>query len=99
MTREDPRPLDRVLDVFVGRLRRVDVRLIDEVRERWKEVVDPVLAEHCRAEMIKEGVLIVTVPSGAFAERVREEAPSILAGFASLGARAPTSVATRLERP
>ena len=31
--------------------------------------VDPVFAEHCRVEMIKDGVLIVSVPSGAFAHR------------------------------
>ena len=36
-------------------------------RERWPEVVDPVLAEHCRPEFIKSGVLVVSVPSGAFA--------------------------------
>jgi predicted nucleic acid-binding Zn ribbon protein len=71
--------------------------LIDEARQLWPTVVDPVLAEHCRVELIKDGVLIVGVPSGAFAQQVVLQSPAILRGFSSLGKRAPTSLKTVLK--
>lgn len=91
---EQPAALGELLNTLAGRLRRVDLRLIDEARELWPTVVEQVLAEHCRVELIKDGVLIVSVPSGAFAQRVIAQSPSILRGFSSLGARAPTSLQT-----
>jgi predicted nucleic acid-binding Zn ribbon protein len=94
---EHPAALGELLNTLAGRLRRVDLRLIDEARELWPTVVDPVLAEHCRVELIKDGVLIVSVPSGAFAQQVMMQSPSILTGFSSLGARAPTSLKTVLK--
>lgn len=89
---DEPRPLADALDVLAGRLRRVDLRAVDGARELWPTVVDPVLAEHCRVEMIRDGVLVVAVPSGAFARRVADESRAILAGYAVLGAGAPTAV-------
>ncbi len=94
---DEPVPLAEVLDALAGRLRRVDLRLIDRARELWPSVVDAVLAEHCRVEVIKDGVLIVSVPSGAFAQQVVLESPSIVRGFSSLGKGAPTSVRTVLR--
>lgn len=91
-----PRGLRELLDTVAGRLRKVDLRLIDEVRELWPTVVDPVLAEYCRPEFVKNAVLLISVPSGAFAQRVNMESESILAGFAVLGDRAPTSLRTVL---
>ncbi len=89
---DEPRSLAEVLDGLAGRLRRVDLRSVDAVRALWSDVVDPVLAEHCRVEMVRDGVLIVAVPSGAFAQRVADEAASILAAYAVLGASAPREV-------
>jgi len=91
---EQPAPLGDLLNTLASRLRRVDLRVIDEARRLWPTVVDPVLAEHCRVELIKDGVLIVSVPSGAFAQRVMNESPSILDRFSTLGKRAPTSLKT-----
>jgi predicted nucleic acid-binding Zn ribbon protein len=96
---DQPRPLAEALDTVAGRLRRVDLRLIDEVRDLWPTVVDPVLAEHCRPAFIKSGVLLVEVPSGAFAQRVQRDAEAILGGLAPLGASAPTSLRTVLTSP
>ena len=93
---EDPVSLGELLDTVAGRLRRVDLRVIDEVRRLWPSIVDPVLANTCRPEMIKDGVLVVSVPSGAFAARVTSDAPAILRGFEVLGKGAPTSVRTVL---
>lgn len=89
---DEPRHLGDVLHVLAGRLRKVDIRLIDEIRTLWPTIVDPVVSEHCRPEFIKNGVLLVTVPSGAFAQRVNLDSPTILAGFVSLGDRAPTAL-------
>ncbi len=96
---EEPAPLSELLNALAGRLRRVDLRLIDDARRLWPTVVDPVLAEHCRIEFIKDGVLIVSVPSGAFAQRIVAESPTILKGFSSLGKGAPTTLRTVLKSP
>ena len=92
-----PSPLGELLNALAGRLRRVDLRVIDEVRRIWPTVVDPVFAEHCRVEMIKDHVLIVSVPSGAFAQQIRLRETTILSGFSSLGESAPTSLKTVLK--
>lgn len=94
---EPPSPLGELLNALAGRLRRVDLRVIDEARRIWPTVVDPVFAEHCRVELIKDGVLIVSVPSGAFAQQIRLRETTILIGFSSLGERAPTSLKTVLK--
>jgi predicted nucleic acid-binding Zn ribbon protein len=98
MNRSDDQPkgLGELLNAVAGRLRKVDLRLIDEIREMWPRIVEPVIAQHCRPEFVKNGVLLVSVPSGAFAQRVTSATPSILAGFAVLGERAPTSLRTVL---
>ena len=101
MSRRDEQPatLGDLLNTLAGRLRKVDLRLIDEVRNLWPGVVEPVLAEHCRPEFVKNGVLLVSVPSGAFAQRVQADAASIIEGLAPLGERAPTSLRTVLAKP
>jgi predicted nucleic acid-binding Zn ribbon protein len=98
MTRrnEGPTGLGELLNTMAGRIRKVDLRLIDEIRTMWPTIVEPVIAQHCRPEFVKDGVLVVSVPSGAFAQRVIAESPSILKGFSTLGERAPTSLRTVL---
>jgi predicted nucleic acid-binding Zn ribbon protein len=91
---EHPTTLGDLLNTLAGRLRRVDLRVIDEARQLWPTVVDPVIAEHSRVEMIKDGVLIVSVPSGAFAQQIAMQSSTILRGFSSLGTGAPTSLKT-----
>ena len=95
---EAPSTLGDLLNTLAGRLRKVDLRVIDEIRQLWPSIVDPVIAEHCRPEFVKNGVLLVTVPSGAFAQRVMVESTSILEGFSALGDRAPTSLRTVLAK-
>ncbi len=96
---EQPAPLAEVLDALAGRLRRVDLRLIDEARSLWPNAVERVIAEHCRVELIKDHVLIVSVPSGAFAQRIQQHSPSILRSFSTLSSGAPTSIKTVLQEP
>jgi predicted nucleic acid-binding Zn ribbon protein len=94
---DQPAELSALLDTLAGRLRRVDLRLIDEARRLWPTVVGGALGEHCRVELIKDGVLIVSVPSGAFAQQIVAKSPTILRGFSSLGKSAPTSLRTVLR--
>jgi len=94
---DQPTELASLLDTLAGRLRRVDLRLIDQARQLWPTVVEGPLGEHCRVELIKDGVLIVSVPSGAFAQQIVAKSPSIVRGFSSLGKGAPTSVRTVLR--
>jgi predicted nucleic acid-binding Zn ribbon protein len=94
---DQPETLGDLLNTMAGRLRRVDLRAIDDARELWPTVVDPVIAEHCRVEMIKDGVLIVSVPSGAFAQQIAMQTSTILQGFSSLRTGAPTSLKTVLK--
>jgi predicted nucleic acid-binding Zn ribbon protein len=93
---DSPKALSELLNTMAGRLRKVDLRLIDEVRQLWPTVVDPVLAEHCRPEFVKNGVLLVSVPSGAFAQRINAQREAILRGLAPLGERAPSALRTVL---
>lgn len=94
---DEPIELGQALNSLAGRLKKVDLRLIDEVRTLWPDIVDPVIAEHCRPEFIKNGELLVSVPSGAFAERIMNQSASILEGCTKLGKKAPTSLRTVLR--
>lgn len=96
---EQPASLGELLNTLAGRLRKVDLRDIDEIRNLWPTIVEPVIAQHCRPEFVKDRVLLVSVPSGAFAERVMSDATTILEGFSSLGERAPKTLRTVLAKP
>jgi predicted nucleic acid-binding Zn ribbon protein len=96
---EQPATLGELLHTLAGRLRKVDLRLIDEVRALWPSVVDSTISQHFRPEFVKNGVLLVSVPSGAYAQRVMSDGQFILEGFSSLGSRAPTSIRTVLAPP
>jgi predicted nucleic acid-binding Zn ribbon protein len=96
---EQPATLGELLNTLAGRLRKVDLRDIDEIRNLWPSVVEPVIAEHCRPEFVKNGVLLVSVPSGAFAQRVMSDAVTILEGFEPLGVKAPKSLRTVIAKP
>lgn len=99
MRRRDEQPVELgdTLNVLAGRLKKVDLRVIDEVRKIWPTVVDPVIAQHCQPQFIKNGELLVSVPSGAFAQRVMAQSTSILEGCSVLGRLAPTSLRTVVQ--
>ncbi|MDE2281435.1 MAG: DUF721 domain-containing protein [Actinomycetales bacterium] len=90
--RGEPASLGDILNVVAGRLKRVDVRLIDQVRAIWDDNVDEVLRARCQPLFIKDGVLVIEVPSGAFAQRITQDATALLAVFEPLGDAAPRSI-------
>jgi predicted nucleic acid-binding Zn ribbon protein len=81
-----------LLSTMARRIRKVDLLVIDEIRQMWPSIVGEVVAQHCQPELVKNGVLLVAVPSGAFAQRLLEDHDVIIAGFAPLGSRAPSSL-------
>jgi hypothetical protein len=93
----EPTILSDVLNALASKLKRVDLRVIDDARALWPTVVEPALAERCRVELIKDGVLIISVPSGAFAQQIISKTPSILKAFSVLGTSAPTSLKTVVQ--
>ena len=68
---DGPRSLGETLRSLTSRYRKVDLFVIDEIRQRWGDAVGETLATRCVPELVREGALIVRVPSGAFAERLR----------------------------
>ncbi len=94
MKRRDDGPvsLGDSLRSLASRYRKVDLLMIDVIRGRWSDVVGDVLASRCVPELVRERSLIVRVPSGAFAERLRRDEVTILSAFSDLGDKAPTSL-------
>lgn len=90
--RDQPQPMADILATLARRIRKVDLLVIDEVRTLWPTIVDEVVATRCHPEFVKNGVLVIGVPSGAFAQRLIEEETSILTGLAVLGERAPVAL-------
>ncbi len=95
---QDPRRLGDVLREVAKTLGRSDLGQVDELRRRWLEHADPELVTSCVPQALEEGRLLVSVPTGAHAERVRRQSAAILAWYADLGAAAPTSVVPRIRR-
>jgi predicted nucleic acid-binding Zn ribbon protein len=94
---DQPEGIGDILNTLASRMKKVDLRIIDEIRNLWPSVVGEVLATRCRPELVKNGVLLISVPSGAFAQRILEDQDVILAGLAALGERAPVSLRPLIE--
>jgi predicted nucleic acid-binding Zn ribbon protein len=93
MSRYDgPKSLGDSLRDLVSRYRKVDLAVMDEIRRRWPELLDAKVAARCEPQVVREGVLYVQVPTGAYAEAIRRSESSILERLADLGERAPVAV-------
>lgn len=90
----EPQPLHDALSSLARRFRRVDLAVLDEIVEIWPSVVEPAISKYCQPVLMKNQTLVIEVPNGAFAQRVLDETDVILAGFSSLGNRAPISLTT-----
>ena len=95
--RRDMGTLGDALKGLTSRLRRVDFDLLPKVVEMWPDVVTPALAERCQPVLIKDGLLVVHVPSGAYAERIRSDEAVIIEALSKLGAGAPQGVRTVMK--
>lgn len=95
---DEPVELSDALNSLASRMKRVDLRLIDRIRTIWPDVVDPLVAERCEPLFIKDGELLIRVPSGAYAQRILSQKTTILEACAALGPGAPTSLRTTLAQ-
>ena len=96
MTRSNDHPqhLADLLRVMAKRVKKVDLTAIEEIRQHWSQLIEPTLAGACHPEFVKDGVLVISVPSGAYAQQIAVERDDILRGLTVLGDRAPTSLKT-----
>lgn len=92
-----PQPLSSILGALAKKIKKVDLQVIDQIVAIWPTIVNDVIAEHCHPTLVKDGTLIVSVPSGAFARLVATEQSAILEGLRVLGDGAPTSLRTVIK--
>jgi hypothetical protein len=50
------------------------------------------MADLCHPEVVREGVLYVAVPNGAFGQKLRMNAEKIIQGLSDISDGAPTSL-------
>ncbi|NNN03849.1 MAG: DUF721 domain-containing protein [Acidimicrobiaceae bacterium] len=63
----------------------MDLSQLENIRSLWAEVVDPALAVRCIPVLLKGDTLVIEVPSGVYAQRLREDTEIILAEFSRRG--------------
>ena len=91
---DQPAPLGDLLRTMATRVKKVDLNVIEEIRALWPTLVEPVVAQACRPEFVKNRVLVISVSSGAFAQQIALDQEAILEGLAPLKDRAPRSLKT-----
>ena len=93
-SKDEPQHLGDLLRVMAKRVKKVDLTVIEQIRQHWPRLLEPTLASECHPEFVKDGVLVISVPSGAYAQQIAVERDAILRGLTVLGDRAPTSLKT-----
>ncbi len=88
----EPEKLGQTLRGLIGRFQHVDLSAMETIVARWPDLVGEVLAERCRPEVVRDGVLHVRVPTGAYAQKLCHEEQRILAALGDLGAAAPSAI-------
>lgn len=91
---DTPELLSELLKTMAKRVKKVDLEVLDEIRRLWPVVVNPSLSGVCQPEFVKNRVLVVSVPSGAYAQQILLDQETILRGFSGLDDRAPISLKT-----
>ena len=88
----EPEKLSDTLAALMKRYRRIDASAIESVRDRWDELVGPALADSCVPEVVKDGVLFVRVPTGAYSQKLQMSEEKIITALQDLGPSAPHSI-------
>ena len=88
----EPEKLGDTLAALVRRFRHVDLSVMEEIQQRWPELVGPDIAEICHPEVVRDSILFVAVPNGAFGQKIRMNAENIIAGLRDISGDPPTSV-------
>lgn len=88
----EPERLGETLAALLRRFRHVDLPIMDEINEHWERLVGPELAHVCQPEVVRDGVLYVRVPNGAYGQKLRMSAENIIKRLGEISANAPTSL-------
>jgi predicted nucleic acid-binding Zn ribbon protein len=94
VAREDskgPRPLASSLSQLAGRIRKFDLVGFAAIEAAWPRV-EAAKASEAAPLTCSDGVLAISVPSGAHAARARRDSQRMLEELAALVADAPTSI-------
>jgi predicted nucleic acid-binding Zn ribbon protein len=94
VAREDsrgPRPLSSSLNQLAGRIRRFDLVGFAAIEAAWPRV-ESAKASEAAPLGCTDGVLAVSVPSGAHAARARRDTSRILEELAALVGDPPSSI-------
>ena len=76
-----PRRLQDGLAEVAAELRLDKPVALEAVLTRWPEVVGPMMAEHCTAKLLRDGVLHVEVDSPEWATQLRYLEPDVIRQF------------------
>ena len=63
---DQPEALSDLLRTMAKRVKKVDLTVIEEIRQLWTQVVDPALAGVCHPEFVRNRVLVRRHPSKPF---------------------------------
>ena len=88
----EPERLGDTLAALIRRFRHVDLSAMELIIARWPSLVGENLAASCHPEVVRDGVLYVAVPNGAFGQKLRMNAENIIKGLSDISADAPTSL-------
>lgn len=88
----EPERLGDTLAALIRRFRHVDLSIMEQISERWPTVVGPEMAEACHPEVVRDGILYVAVPNGAYGQKMRMNAENIIQGLSDISGDAPTSL-------
>jgi len=95
----DPEHINATLNQVFRFLGAPAPDVVIDVRERWNEIVGPVLAEGTEPASIVDGELVITCRDGTWASQVAWMEPQILANFHGLfPSESLVRVSTRTER-
>jgi hypothetical protein len=89
---DGPRSIGESLRELVSRFKKVDLDVMDEILRRWPALVGEAVASRCEPQVVREGVLYVRVPNGAYAETLARLSAGVIEGLSDLGERAPRAV-------
>jgi hypothetical protein len=95
---DQPASLSELLRTMATRVKKVDLSAIEEICSLWPTLVEPAISQVCHPEFVKNRVLVISVPSGAFAQQIALDQEAILEGLLALGDRAPKSLRT-IQKP
>ncbi len=93
-----PIPIGDALRTVAGRVTQTDLLGMAEISAVWADVVGERLAEEARPSTLKDGRLVVSVPSSVWAGQVRLLSAEILDGLRAAAKTPVTQIEVTVRR-